>query len=268
MRARLDFDDWRSGTGDPLIPPRRYGLPSQIAAVGDLLVGFMEDEGQMRRDAAVLDIGCGPGRTAAALTRKLSPSATYEGFDVMPRSIDWCNKAIHSRFPNFHFQVADIQNGDYNPNGTQRASEFVFPYDDASFDIAVAGSLFTHLQPFEGQRYLDETARTLKPGGRLSARGSCSTRRRSALCSTAPRAARALNPDRPTDLHELADEEGNGFKTTDPQTPERMIAIDEDFVRAQHERAGSGSSRSSTAAGPAGGQGRFGQDVLIAERPA
>ncbi len=72
---------------------------SQIAAVGDRLV---DAHGRARRHGprrAVLDIGCGPGRTAAALTRRLSPSASYEGFDVMPKSIALVHEGDHQALP-------------------------------------------------------------------------------------------------------------------------------------------------------------------------
>jgi SAM-dependent methyltransferase len=272
LRAWLDFKDWRSGDRNPLLPPRRLGLPSQIAAVGDRLVGVVTERGGLEPGGAILDLGCGPGRTAAPLTKYLSASGRYEGFDVMPPSIAWCRKAITPRFPNFCFQVADIHNGQYNPAGTQRASEYRFPYADASFDAAVAGSLFTHLQPFEGQRYLDEAARTLRPGGRLVATWYLLNEEADAALA----AGKVLRPgifteDRPPLQleHHLRDERGNPFRSLDAETPEYMIAVDEALVRAQHERAGLEIVEIiyGTWADREGGE-RLGQDTIIAERPA
>ena len=188
IRVRLDLQDRRAGTRDPLLPPRRLGLPVPAPVLGERIVELIKQEGGLDRSSDVLDIGCGPGRIAVPLARWMSPSATYEGFDVMPKSIAWCRKAITPRYPNFRFQVADVTNGEYNPRGSQRASEYTFPYADASFDVALATSLFTHLKPFESQRYLGETARTLRPGGRLVGTWSCSTsasRRRSRRGSSA-----------------------------------------------------------------------------------
>lgn len=68
------------------------------------------------------------------------------------------------RYPSFHFQVADVINGAYNPGVSHRAAEHVFPYPDAAFDVALATSLFTHLKPFESERYQAETARTQGAG--------------------------------------------------------------------------------------------------------
>ncbi|MGH8501197.1 MAG: class I SAM-dependent methyltransferase [Gammaproteobacteria bacterium] len=96
----------------------------------------------------------------------LREPGAYDGFDISPEGIAWCQQHITSRKPNFRFQVADIRNTQYNPNGTQRASEYRFPYDDQSFDLVFMASVFTHLMPDEIARYLSETSRVLKTGGR------------------------------------------------------------------------------------------------------
>ena len=270
FRAWLDLKDWRSGDRDPLLPPRRLGLPSQIAAVGDRLVGIVVERGGLEPHGAILDMGCGPGRTAAPLTRYLNAGGRYEGFDVMPKSIGWCRKAITPRFPNFNFQVADIHNGQYNPAGTQRASEYRFPYEDGTFDAAVAGSLFTHLQPFEGQRYLDAVARTLRPGGRLVATWFVlNDEAEAALDAGKVHRPGIFTENRPPLRleHHLTDERGNSFRSFDAETPEYMIAVDENLVRAQYERAGLEILEIvyGTWAAREGDE-RLGQDTIIAER--
>src|SRR5215211_609011 len=63
----------------------------------------------------VLDIGCGVGRIAVGLTEYLT--GRYEGFDISPAAIAWCQENITSRYPNFRFTVADIGNTVYNPEG-------------------------------------------------------------------------------------------------------------------------------------------------------
>jgi len=242
IRARLDLKDRRDGTRDPLLPPRRKNLPSQLTAIGERLVTRMQEHGDLQPSSSVLDIGCGPGRVAAPLTRYLDPATgSYEGFDVMPASIKWCTKAITSRHPNFRFQVADLHNAQYNPKGRQRASEYVFPYGDESFDVALAASLFTHLQPFEGQRYLDEARRVLRPGGHLLSTWFLTNDETEELLeqglATTPGLFTAeAGPVKLT--HSFTDERGNPFRSPAPDTPEHMIAIDEQLVREQHERAG------------------------------
>lgn len=114
---------------------------------------------------SVLDLGCGPGPTAIVLADYLSDEGRYEGIDIMPSVIEFCAAAYADK-PNFGFQLADIHSSHYNPGGRQSASNFVFPYDDASFDFIFSASLFTHLLPEEVENYCREMARVLKPGGR------------------------------------------------------------------------------------------------------
>ena len=238
IRARLDFQDWRSGARDPLLPPRRKDLPSQFTAVGEQLVEDMRERAGLTPSSSVLDMGCGPGRVAAPLTRHLDPaSGSYEGFDVMPESIKWCRRAITPKHLNFRFQVADLHNAQYNPQGSQRADEYDFPYPDASFDVALAASLFTHLRPFEGERYLAEVGRVLRPGGRLIATWFLINEEAEELLAGGKARDRALQP--PVKLtHSFTDERGNTFRSPHAETPEHLVAIDEDLIRGQYERAG------------------------------
>jgi len=117
----------------------------------------------------ILDIGCGCGRAA----RFLMPNAfvqSYTGFDVLPECINWDQQYIqpYSR-GRFAFLHCDIYNGAYNPTGILRCSEYSFPVSSGSVDIAFAASLFTHLLEADCEHYLVETAKALRPGGRLIA---------------------------------------------------------------------------------------------------
>ena len=270
-RARLDLGDRRNGTRDPLLPPRRLGLPSQLPKVGERLADALADAGRLAPGGAVLDIGCGPGRVAAPLARYLSTEGRYEGFDVMPRSIRWCRRAISSRHPNFRFQLADLRNAQYNPGGSYEAAEYVFPYADSSFDAALAGSLFTHLQPFEGERYLEQTARVLRPGGRLLGTWFLLNDESEALLDQGLGRRQAMLAQGPLVLgDELNDRRGNRFRSPRSDLPEFMIAIRESDVVAMHERAGLRivATRYGAWPGRESEPDGLGQDLLVAERPA
>jgi len=111
----------------------------------------------------VLDVGSGIGRMAIPLINFLNEKGTYHGFDIVPQGIDWCKKNISAKHTNFHFHLADIKNSLYNPNGKMSSTEFIFPYDDATFDFVFLTSVFTHMQPTDVAHYLSEISRVMKP---------------------------------------------------------------------------------------------------------
>jgi SAM-dependent methyltransferase len=121
----------------------------------------------LKSDEQVLDVGCGAGRMAVPLTSYLSEAGSYEGFDIVPASIEWCTAQISSRYPNFRFQLADVHSTKYNPTGLTQGAEYTFPYEDDQFDFVFATSVFTHMWPDETRRYLQEIARVTRPGGRV-----------------------------------------------------------------------------------------------------
>jgi len=101
----------------------------------------------INRMGAILDFGCGAGRTLRHWRDLSGPSVC--GSDYNPRLVNWCRKAIG---------FADIR-----LNGL--AGEVAWP--DATFDLAYALSVFTHLSETVGFAWIDEMTRVLKPGGLL-----------------------------------------------------------------------------------------------------
>lgn len=119
----------------------------------------------LKGNHSVLDIGCGIGRAAVALTQYLSEEGKYEGFDVVEKGIVWCKKHIAADFPNFNFQYVPLNNDLYHFTD-KKAEDFVFPYENNSFETIFLFSVFTHMQPLEVQNYFNEIQRVLKPGGK------------------------------------------------------------------------------------------------------
>ncbi|MFP3834370.1 class I SAM-dependent methyltransferase [Chryseobacterium sp. SIMBA_028] len=115
----------------------------------------------------VLDVGCGIGRTAVALSGFID-KGTYDGFDAVEKGIKWCDKHIHQKYPNFNFKFTPIYNDLYN-TFSQKAESFTFPYNNAQFDKAFLFSVFTHMQIPEIKQYLNEISRVLKGNGQCLA---------------------------------------------------------------------------------------------------
>jgi SAM-dependent methyltransferase len=86
--------------------------------------------------------------------------------DIQRVFIDWCNQHLATANGAFEFYHQDIFNGGYNPTGKIQASEYKFPFEDASFDAIILYSVFTHMVWDDARNYLREIARLLKPGGR------------------------------------------------------------------------------------------------------
>lgn len=120
----------------------------------------------VRRDSKILEIGCHHGRTSRGLLHYLRSPGFYRGFDIDKAQIQEAAKRITSMAPNFQYCYADIYNRHYNPAGTISAKDFIFPYDESTFDCVYAASVFTHLLPEEAANYFRQTRRVLKETGK------------------------------------------------------------------------------------------------------
>jgi len=99
---------------------------------------------------------------ALVLREVLERSGRYLGVDVHAPSIAWCRRAFADD-PRFRFEVAAVASpygGGLTPVG-----EYRVPAGDGATDLAIAKSLFTHLEPREAERHLAEIGRVLRPDG-------------------------------------------------------------------------------------------------------
>jgi SAM-dependent methyltransferase len=142
----------RSVEGPPL-PPRR--LMVRVAGTAD--ADWFLRSGRAAYDAiaakirlaevaAVLDFGCGCGR----VTRYWADHrGVVAGSDVSAEAIGWCRR--------------NLPFGRFETNGLAPPLAF----EDASFDLVYALSVFTHLTADLQTAWRDELQRVLRPGGRL-----------------------------------------------------------------------------------------------------
>lgn len=152
---------------------RGKGVPSR----GEIFIGSgdFEKQGQhqvellkkyasLKPDDKVLDVGSGIGRTALALTNYLNTNGKYEGFDVVKKGVDWCNKNISNKFPNFNFKFVPLNNELYN-SYSEKAVDFKFPYENEKFQKVYLFSVFTHMKIEDIKNYISEIHRVLEKDG-------------------------------------------------------------------------------------------------------
>jgi SAM-dependent methyltransferase len=170
-RIECDLEDLQeslAGKSRPLTPPRRMwemvgGRGADFHDMGKQLADLVIAHG-LKPEHRVLDIGSGIGRLAVPLTRYLTPPGSYDGVDIMPAAVEWCQRAVTPAWPAFRFQSLDVRNDRYNPNGASPAATYVFPFQDATFDFVFLGSVFTHMFAPDMRNYLTEISRMMRPG--------------------------------------------------------------------------------------------------------
>jgi ubiquinone/menaquinone biosynthesis C-methylase UbiE len=122
-------------------------IGAEFHAMGELEFMLLKQEGLLPHHV-VIDAGCGSGRLAAHLKDYLS--GAYVGIDVVPDLYRYAERLCGR--PDWRF---------YTAPGTS------IPEPDASADFIVFFSVFTHLLHEETYRYLEDSARVLKPGGKI-----------------------------------------------------------------------------------------------------
>lgn len=166
--AFRQFDDRRLQIVDHLrwIPPARYrtGGQSGLAEYGYSagLIAAQIGEHLSVSDPCVLDLGCGTGKLVSAVWPFLGKHGHYTGLDIRAQDIRFDQKWYPS--DRCSFIHAPLHNEHYNPRGIPM-QEYTLPLADASVDLAVAFSLFTHLTQPDAEHYFRELARVMKPEG-------------------------------------------------------------------------------------------------------
>ncbi len=201
--------------------PERYVASigkGEFRSVGRELLDVLVRHAGLRPEHRVLDVGCGLARVAMHLQGYLDRGGTYEGTDVVADMIEWDREHLTSADPRFRFHHADIANSMYNPGGKVAAEDYVFDFPDGDFDLALATSLFTHLQQAAAANYVAELARLLRPGGRAVTTWF--------LLNPESREGIAGGKSHPAFAHELGD-----LRVDDPENPDAAVAFEDDWVR-------------------------------------
>lgn len=225
-------------------------------AIGDHWVDRLRRWADLTPDEQVLEVGCGPGRSALALADFLDDEGSYEGIDVDRRVIRWCRRRIAPRWAGGRFTHVDVWNGVYNKRGRIAPERFEFPFPDATFDVVFATSVFTHMLEDDVRRYIAEVYRVLRPGGRSLATFFVIGERARAVPATDWDIAFTTTADR-------------GVWLLNHDAPEKAVAFDETLVRDWYAAAGLDVDPVHWGEWirPGGGESYDYQDTVIARRP-
>lgn len=128
-------------------PAMSFAVGGDFEAVGVLEFALLKQEG-LQPGHTVIDAGCGSGRLAAQLPDYLT--GQFVGIDVVPDLFQYAERICNR--PDWRFYLAPGTN---------------IPELDESADFMTFFSVFTHLLAEETYRYLADSFRVLKPGGKV-----------------------------------------------------------------------------------------------------
>lgn len=138
------------------------GTPRAILHQGKQLRKYLLSQHTIKEGDHILDLGCGIGRMAIALSTK---NIRYDGIDIVPICIDFCRENFKP-WRNFLFKLLDVRNSKYRKHALLSPRQMRLPYQDETFDAVLAISVFTHIGDAQARdRYLSEIYRVLKKNG-------------------------------------------------------------------------------------------------------
>ena len=143
-----DYQRYVQGLIDahPIDEAMSLAVGGSYERIGGIEADIAEHFG-LRSGQAVVDLGCGSGRLAVALSERLD--IAYTGLDV----VDELLRYARTRCP-AHYRFVLNQ-------------ALTLPLASASIDFAFSFSVFTHLLQSETYLYLEEMFRCLRPGGKV-----------------------------------------------------------------------------------------------------
>lgn len=227
------------------------GGADKFIVIGQVMIEWFKQYCDLRPDERVLEVGCGIGRVAIPLTQYLR-QGSYVGFDIVPEGIEWCQKKVTPKYPNFRFFVADVYNKYYHPEGRQTGSTYRFPFDGDSFDFVYLTSVFTHMLPSDMANYISEIGRVLRSGGRCFCTAYVIDQEGASRLETGT--SRMPFKEYP-----------GGYWSINPENPEHAIAYQESSLHAMFRTHGLQINRSIYGKW---WETDFAQDILIAVKPA
>lgn len=128
---------------------RGYEMPrAQEIESFSRLPGKLAQALNLGRHSVVLEVGCGTGVLAEILGPRV---AAYHGADISANMLDHARKHLQGRSNFFWHELPECS---------------LKQFDDNSFDAVIFEAVLVHLDKEDSYRYLLETFRVLKPGGK------------------------------------------------------------------------------------------------------
>ncbi len=149
----------RIGVGNRILRNHQYFLES-----GQAIVTELNAKGYLQPSSKVLELGCGCGRNAVAISRYLGQPGSYVGQDVDFQMIQWCQNNLQT--DRVRFEHADVYSKVYNPRGKPPES-YAFPSANGATTLIISVSVFSHLLYPDFARYIRESGRVLSSDGYL-----------------------------------------------------------------------------------------------------
>jgi len=253
----IDLYQSVTGTRKPMTPPAMASLLIGGGNFQNIGKGFrfhLINKAGLNKHSTVLEIGCGYGRIAAALTDLIVLPGRYDGIEIVKKAVDWCTGEITARYPHFKFHHADVSNPYAKSEDGRSASTYRLPFEDATYDVVYLTSVFSHMRPHEIEAYLNEISRVMK----LHARCFITYYLVNSFVEEQIASKRALQDFR----YDFGD-----FLSTHKHTPEHAIAVSESLVRSFYEEAGLKIDEPILYGTWASGEKRFSyQDVIVASK--
>lgn len=235
------------------------GGPETFRSISDWHIDLLQKHIGLSEGMSIVEIGCGIGRDAIPLTKIIGHGGAYYGTDIIEKSITWCKNNISKSHRNFRFEWHDIFDSLHNPGGSIEAIDVTLDIQDASVDLVILQSVFTHM--FEGEiiHYLREFERVLKPSGKVWA----------SVFLVDDQIREEVGKTAPTQYNlAFATPYGYGCYINDTVSPRGAVAYDRKALERMVRLGGLVHSRRPLLGSWSGihQDPEFGQDVLILER--
>lgn len=258
MYSCIDIYQSATGTRKPMTPPAMASLligGGNFHNIGKAFKHHLIAKAGLNKNSTVLEIGCGYGRVAAALTDLIVVPGRYDGVEIVEKAVEWCTKEITTPYPNFKFHHADVSNPYAKCENGRAASTYRLPFKDNTYDVVYLTSVFSHMRPGDIRAYLNEISRAMKPHGKCFITYY--------IINTFVESQIASNKASQDFRYDFGD-----FLSTHKRTPEHAIAVSESLVRSFYKETGLVIDEPILYGSWAIGEKRFSyQDVIVATKP-